>query len=356
VLLVIACPCALVISTPVAIVSALAAAARQGVLIKGGVHLERTGAIRCIAFDKTGTLTEGRPTVVGVETFDGWSTDRLLAMASSLEVRSEHPIAKAIVEHAANAGLKAAPVERFRALPGLGAEGIVDGHRALAGNARLFRERGLLAPHASARRDVLASDGRTAVFVAVDDEVRGAIVIADRPRPSARNVIELLREHGLDHIVMLTGDNEGAARHISGAVGVEEHRADLLPQDKVTAVEDLRHRYGSIAMVGDGVNDAPALAAADVGIAMGAAGTDAALETADVALMSDDLSKIPYAIRLSRLTLRTIKTNIALSLVVKAVFLTLAVTGNATLWMAIVADTGASLVVIANGLRLLRTS
>jgi Cd2+/Zn2+-exporting ATPase len=356
VLLVIACPCALVISTPVAIVSALAAAARQGVLVKGGVHLERTGTVRCIAFDKTGTLTGGQPAVASVEAFDAVEPDRLLAIAASLEAGSEHAIARAIVDHAVSAGVPLTAAEGFRALPGLGAEGRVDGRFTLAGNARLFAERRLLDDRALARSAAVAASGQTAVFVAIDGRMAGLIAVADRPRPSARAVVDLLREHGLDHIVMLTGDNAGAAQAVAGDLGIAELRAGLLPEEKVSAVRELRRRYGVVAMVGDGVNDAPALAASDVGIAMGAAGTAAALETADVALMSDDLSKIPYAIRLSRSTLRTIKTNIALSLAVKAVFLALAVAGHATLWMAIVADTGASLLVIANGLRLLRTT
>ena len=356
VLLVIACPCALVISTPVSIVSALAAAARQGVLVKGGAFLERAGAIRCIAFDKTGTLTDGRPIVDSVESFDGLSRERLLTLAASLERRSEHPVAGAIVDHAARLGVRTEGVDRFRALPGLGAEGMIAGAPAVAGNLRLFRERGLLTEAAAALSERAAREGRTAVFVAVGGATLGGVVISDRPRPVARAVVDLLREQGLGRVVMVTGDNAGAARTVATAVGVDEVRAELLPQDKVDAVAELRRAYGSVAMVGDGVNDAPALAASDVGIAMGAAGSDAALETADIALMSDDLSKIPYAIRLGRATLRTIKANIALSLAVKAVFLALAITGHATLWMAIVADTGASLLVIANGLRLLRTT
>jgi len=356
VLLVIACPCALVISTPVAIVSALAAAARQGVLVKGGVHLERTGAVRCIAFDKTGTLTEGRPSVEAVEAFDEEDPARLLAVAASLEARSEHAIARAIVEHAASSGVPVAPVQGFKALPGLGAEATLDGRPALTGNARLFSERRLLDDRARALADRVSGSGRTAVFVALDGHVIGALIVADRARPSARDVVDLLREQGIGEVVMLTGDNAGAAGVVARALGIRELRAGLLPAEKVAAVTELRRRFGAVAMVGDGVNDAPALAASDVGIAMGAAGTAAALETADVALMSDDLSKIPYAVRLSRLTLRTIKANIALSLAVKAVFLALAVAGHATLWMAILADTGASLLVIANGLRLLRTT
>jgi Cd2+/Zn2+-exporting ATPase len=355
VLLVIACPCALVISTPVSVVSALAAAARHGVLVKGGVYLERAGSIRCVAFDKTGTLTEGRPVVARIETVNGWSEEQLLTVAASLEARSEHPIAQAIVRRASEQLETSLSVERFRALPGLGAEGLIDGTPAVAGSSRLFRERGLLTDTAAAISQRAEAAGQTAVFVAADGLVRGALIVADRARPSARGVVELLRDQGLRPVVMLTGDNEGAAHSVASALAVDEYRAELLPEDKVAAVRALRQSYGTVAMVGDGVNDAPALAASDLGIAMGAAGSAAALETADVALMSDELSKIPFAVRLGRSTVRTIKTNVTLSIAVKAVFLALALTGHATLWMAIVADTGASLLVIANGLRLLRT-
>jgi len=356
VLLVISCPCALVISTPVSIVSALAAAARQGVLVKGGIHLERLATIRAIAFDKTGTLTRGEPAVVGVTPFDGMRELRLLGLAAALESRSEHPIATAIVQHAKVHAAPVVSVERFRALPGLGAEALLDGRPALIGNLRLFEERRLLS--ASTRSAVLAgANGHaTPVLLAWDGAIAGMITVADRPREAARDVMDLLRGHGLRQIVMLTGDHGGAASAVARAVGITDLQAELLPHDKVDAVRELKARHGVVAMVGDGVNDAPALAAADVGIAMGAAGTDAALETADIALMGDDLSKIPFALRLSRATLRNIKTNVAVSLLLKAVFLALAVTGHATLWMAIVADTGASLLVVANGLRLLRTS
>jgi Cd2+/Zn2+-exporting ATPase len=356
VLLVIACPCALVISTPVSIVSALAAAARQGVLVKGGAYLERLARVGSIAFDKTGTLTTGHPTVEGIEALPGCSGERLLSIAASLEAGSEHPVARAIVHHASRLHVPTMAVDRFRALPGLGAEGAIDGAPALAGNARLFRQHDLLCDRAAAISARAEAAGQSAIFVALDGVTCGAIIVGDRHRPSARDVVDLLREQGLHPVVVLTGDNEGAARAVGAAVGVTDVRAQLLPQDKVAAIAELRATHGPVAMVGDGVNDAPALAASDVGIAMGAVGSDAALETADVALMGDDLSKIPYAIRLGRSTLRTVKANVALSLVVKAVFLALAVTGHATLWMAIVADTGASLLVIANGLRLLRTT
>ena len=356
VLLVIACPCALVISTPVSIVSALAAAARQGVLVKGGVHLERLAAVKALAFDKTGTLTRGQPSVVAVTSFNGVPEPRMLALAAALESHSEHPIAAAIVAHARAQAASVPAVERFRSLPGLGAEAIVHDRPALVGNVRLFRARGLLDPQGEAAAVATVTEGRTPVLLAWDGALVGMIAVADRPRRAARDVVDLLRGHGMRHVVMLTGDNAGASEAIARELGIVEHRAELLPEDKVDAVAELRSRYGMLAMVGDGVNDAPALAAADVGIAMGAAGSDAALETADIALMGDDLSRIPFALRLSRATLRNIKTNVTVSLLLKFVFLVLAITGHATLWMAIVADTGASLLVVANGLRLLRTT
>ncbi len=356
VLLVISCPCALVISTPVSIVSALAAAARRGVLIKGGAHLERAGAVRCVAFDKTGTLTKGFLTVREIVPLDGVSSSSILSIAASLESRSEHPVAEAIVRHAAQAGLSVSPARGVQALPGLGAEGWVGEVHALIGNHRLFEERGLCSPGVEAHLADLAAEGYSAVLVSRDAVVIGIIAVADEVRDASRDTVELLRAQGVDRVVLLTGDSVATARALAASLGIDEFRADLLPEDKVAAVDELRRTYGGTAMVGDGVNDAPALAAADVGIAMGTAGTDAALETADIALISDELLKIPYAIRLSRATLRNIRTNLAFSLGLKAAFLGLAVVGLATLWMAVLADMGASLLVIANGLRLLRSS
>ena len=353
VLLVISCPCALVISTPVSVVSALAAAARKGVLIKGGARLERLADVRCVAFDKTGTLTKGELRVVDVAALDGVHADRVLQLAASLEHRSEHPIGAAVVARAREHGLSLLPVRQFHALPGLGAEAIVYGERLVLGNHRLFEERGICSPDVHAQLERFAADGRTTVIVGTTRPI-GMIGVADRPRESARDAVQMLRDHGVSHVALLTGDHESAARAVGDAVGLDEVRAGLLPADKVRAVEALRARYGTVAMVGDGVNDAPALAAADVGIAMGVAGTDAALETADVALMADELLKIPYALRLSRATVRNIRANIAFSIALKAAFLVMAVLGAATLWMAVVADMGASLIVIANALRLLR--
>jgi Zn2+/Cd2+-exporting ATPase len=354
VLLVVSCPCALVISTPVSVVAALAGAARKGVLIKGGAHLERTSGVRCVAFDKTGTLTRGTPEVIAVEPMNGAGIPSILALAASVERRSTHPIAHAILAHAAARDVVAAPAVDVAAVAGRGAEGLVGGARVLLGNHRLFEERGLCS--AALHERVLASSaaGGTVVLVARDEEPIGIITIADRPRESGRDAVDLLRKQGVEHVVMLTGDGRATAAAVAGQLGLDDYRAELLPEDKVAAVEELREMYGPVAMVGDGVNDAPALASADVGIAMGAAGSAAALETADVALMADELMKIPYTFRLSRATVRNIKANLAISIVMKAAFVVAAVAGVATLWMAIVADTGASVIVIANALRLLR--
>jgi len=354
VLLVISCPCALVISTPVSIVSALAAAARKGVLIKGGARLEQLASVRCVAFDKTGTLTHGRLRVTDVVPLNGMGSADVLAIAAAIESRSEHPIGRAIVQRAHAEGLVLSAASRVEALPGRGAQGFLGARPVLVGNRRLFEERGLSGPEMTSALDRVADGGRSAVIVALDGTAIGVIGVSDEVRESAKDTIALLTDHGVAHVVLLTGDQTSAARALATSVGIEDYRAELLPEHKLAAVGELRARHGTLAMVGDGVNDAPALAAADIGIAMGVAGTDAALETADVALMADELVKIPFAIRLSRAAARNIRLNIGFSLGLKAVFLVLAVFGAATLWMAVVADTGASLIVIANALRLLR--
>jgi Cd2+/Zn2+-exporting ATPase len=354
VLLVISCPCALVISTPVSIVSALAAAARKGVLIKGGARLERLAAVRCVAFDKTGTLTSGRLQVADVVPLNGAAPRQILSLAASLESHSEHPIGDAIVARAAAEGLRTDGVQSFQALPGLGAQGVVGGHPALVGSRRLFQERQMWSDDAETVFERLSAQGASIVAVGLGGTAVGIISVADETRATARDTVQMLREQGIAHVVLLTGDHQAAARSMAASIGIDDIRAGLLPEDKLSAVQALRREYGALAMVGDGVNDAPALAAADVGIAMGVAGTDAALETADIALMADELPKIPYALRLSRATSRNIRANIGFSLALKAAFLLLAVAGAATLWMAVMADMGASLIVIANALRLLR--
>jgi Zn2+/Cd2+-exporting ATPase len=354
VLLVVSCPCALVISTPVSIVAALAGAARKGVLIKGGAHLERTSQVRCVAFDKTGTLTRGAPEVVDVVALSDAGASSIVGLAAAVERRSAHPIAQAIIDHAEASQVSAPAAAGVAAISGLGAEGRVAGSHVVIGNHRLFEQRSLCSSAVHEHLDRMASTGRTAVLVARDNRPIGIIAVSDKPREAGRDTVDLLRQQGIESIVMLTGDSRTTAAIVGASLGVDEVRAELLPEDKVAAVEDLRRKYGSVAMVGDGINDAPALATADVGIVMGAAGSDAALESADVALMADELLKIPYAIRLSRMTLRNIKANLAISVVLKAAFVVAAVGGVATLWMAVVADTGASIIVIANALRLLR--
>jgi Cd2+/Zn2+-exporting ATPase len=351
VLLVISCPCALVISTPVSFVSALSAAARNGVLIKGGAHLERLAAVHAIAFDKTGTLTRGEPAVTDVIAVGSASPHDVLRFAAAVETRSEHPIARAIAAHARLAGIEVPEATRFMSIPGRGVEALVGGGAAVIGNDVFMRESDITSP---AALELLRRDGHTLVFVAVDRVLLGAIAIADPVRETARETLELLRSHGVRHVGMLTGDHPTSARAVAEALALDEYHAGLLPQQKHDRVVAMRAAHGAILMVGDGVNDAPALAAADVGVAMGAAGSDAALETADIALMSDELLKIPYALRLARATLFNVKTNVIVSLVLKAAFLVLAITGSATLWMAVLADTGASVIVVANALRLLR--
>lgn len=465
VLLVIACPCALVISTPVSIVAGLSAAAKAGILIKGGAYLEAPSRLRVIAMDKTGTLTKGEPEVRRVIPFSGHDERELLELAAALEAHSEHPLARAIIRKAAEAGIAPAPAEDFKAIKGKGAEATIDGSRFWIGSHRLLHEKlgeatartpqisqleatghaivatgdekriaGLIgvsdlgtpvpqsdwsqksvmliggndastksmaellsvderdvklltAEQVNAIRELvqnyryvfwvgstppqgatslepepihlealkLEESGHSVIVVGNDSHVCGLIGIADALRPEAPAAVEALRKNGIEKIVMLTGDNEGTARAIGRLAGVDDLRYEMLPEDKVEAIRQLVKEYGAVAMVGDGVNDAPALATATLAVAMGAAGSDAALETADIALMADDLSKLPWLIQHSRRTLGVIKQNIAFALGIKVVFIVLSLIGFASLWMAIAADTGASLLVIANGLRLLKT-
>jgi Cd2+/Zn2+-exporting ATPase len=354
VLLVVSCPCALVISTPVSVVAALAGAARQGVLIKGGLHLERAAHVKCVAFDKTGTLTGGTPEVLDVVSLNGVAPREIVSLAAAIEQRSEHPIALAILRYAEKANISVTAGSGVASLTGRGAEGHVEETEVVLGSHRLFEERRFCSTVLHERLAEVSAAGRTPVLVARNGEAVGIIAVADRLRESGRDTVDLLKRQGVESVVMLTGDNVATAGAIAKAVGVDEFMADLMPEDKVAVVADLRRRFGPVAMVGDGVNDAPALASADVGIAMGAAGSDVALETADIALMADELLKIPYAVRLSRATLRNIKMNLGISLVMKAGFVVAALAGVATLWMAVLADTGASVIVIANALRLLR--
>jgi len=355
VLLVIGCPCALVISTPVTIVAALAAAAKNGVLVKGGMYMEAPARVRAIAFDKTGTLTRGEPEVVEVVPLNGHTDVELLQRVAGMEAHSDHPLARAIVQYAAARNIQPLPVEAFQIIQGKGATGRVDGTEYWIGSHRYLEERQQETPDVHDRLEKMAGDGRSVVVVGNQRHVCGLIAIADAVRPEARSIVDQLRREGIAHVVMLTGDNQATATAIAAHTGVEEVRAELLPADKVTAVEELVSRYGAVAMVGDGVNDAPAMARATVGIAMGTAGSDAAIETADVALMADDLSKLPWLIRHSKRALAIIRQNIVLSLAVKAVFVALTFMGYATLWAAIAADMGVSLLVIGNALRLLNS-
>lgn len=354
VLLVIACPCALVISTPVSIVAALAAAARQGILIKGGVFVEAPARLRAVALDKTGTLTEGRPSVQAVIPLDGHSETELLERVAALEARSEHPLAVAILEHARAAGISVRAAEDYEEIPGKGASGRWNGETYWLGSVRLLQERGQQTPEVQQRIASLADQGQTVVVVGNQRHVCGLLALSDTVRPSAKSALAGLKAAGIQHVIMLTGDTATTAEAIGREVGVDEIRAELLPAEKVRAVEKLVQEYKNVAMVGDGVNDAPALATASLGVAMGVAGSDAAVETADIALMSNDLTKLPWVVGLSQRTLNIIRQNIWFSLLVKAAFVVLTFIGYSTLWGAIAADTGASLLVIFNGLRLLR--
>lgn len=354
VLLVIACPCALVISTPVSIVAALASAARHGVLIKGGLFVEIPARLRAIALDKTGTLTEGKPSVVQLVPLNGHDEQELLHRAGGLERGSTHPLAQAIVTEALKRKADLPDVDQFEIIQGKGARGVIDGKLYWLGSHRYLEERGQETPEVHQQLEALQLEGRSIVVVGNDEHVCGFIALGDAIRTESVDTIAELHELGVKKVVMLTGDNTGTASAVARAVSIDEVKSELLPADKVDAVAKLVEQYGTVAMIGDGVNDAPALARATLGIAMGAVGSDAAIETADIALMSDELAKVPWLIRHSRRALQIIRQNIVFSLAVKAIFVLLTFTGYSTLWGAIAADTGASLLVVANGLRLLR--
>ena len=351
-LLILACPCALVVSTPVSIVSALGRASAAGVLVKGGEHLERAAMIRRVAFDKTGTLTAGTPRLVSAVSLGDVAEDDLLALAASLEQGSEHPLARAVIAAAKERGLQLAEPEGFEALAGMGARGNVDGAEIAVGNARLFESAGLDASTGTgAQLRGLQQQGQTAAIVTRDGVPIGILGLADRPRPEAIEAIADLKRLDVERTVMLTGDNRATAEAIAAKLGVTDVRAELLPEDKVAALEEFGP--GS-AMVGDGVNDAPALAAAELGIAMGSAGSDTAIEVADVALMGDEPRKVAGLIGLARWSRAVVRQNIAFSLATKAVAVGFLAAGALPLWAAVASDVGASLIVVANGLRLLR--
>ena len=356
VLLVIACPCALVISTPVSIVSALSAAARAGVLVKGGAFLEAAATLKVVALDKTGTVTRGHPEIQTIVPLNGHTELELLERAAALEAHSDHPLARSILRYAESRQVSVPPAEEFRVFKGKGAEGLIKGRLFWLGSHRLLHEKVLETPELHSRIEALEDLGHSVVVIGNEGHVCGLISIADTVREEAAPAIRQLKASGAVHIVMLTGDNAGTAGAVARAVGIDDVRAELLPEDKLAAIEGFVRDAGATAMIGDGINDAPALAAATLGIAMGAAGSDAAIETADIALMSDDLAKIPWLVRHAQRTLSVIRQNIFFALGVKAVFMALTLLSMGTLWMAIAADMGASLLVIFNALRLLRSA
>jgi Cd2+/Zn2+-exporting ATPase len=353
VMLVIACPCALVISTPVSIVSAMSAASRGGVLVKGGRFLEAMSRVKVVALDKTGTVTTGRPVVEEVRPLGSASDETVLRLAATVERRAHHPVARAIVAAADERGLADAGAVSFESITGQGAEAEVAGKEVLVGSVAYVSEHACdtgTHRHAVAELEAL---GKTVVVVASDSQCLGLIVISDAVRPEAAQAMADLKAGGVKRLVMLTGDSARTANAVAAGLGLDDVLSGLLPHEKVMAVEDLERRVGSVAMVGDGINDAPALAAATVGVAMGAAGSDTAMETADVALLGDELDALPFALGLARAAVARIRENIAFSIVVKGVFLVLAALGWATMWMAVFADMGTSLLVTANGMRLL---
>ena len=353
-LLVVACPCALVISTPVSIVAAIGNAAKKGVLIKGGAHLEQAGKIKAIAFDKTGTLTWGQPVVTEIAPVSGYAEEEVLAKAAAVEAGSEHPLAGAILKEMNHRGLQVPPVKEFAALTGRGAKALVDQEVYYVGSPAFFtKDLGLSLGQLAAQVHRLEEQGKTVMMVGRDEEILGAIACGDTLRETSRQAVAALKQQGIKRVV-LTGDNPRTAKSLARELELDSFRAGLLPEDKVDAIKELVKEYGPVAMVGDGINDAPALAAANVGIAMGGAGTDTALETADIALMADDLSKLPFTVRLSRKALSIIRQNIAFALIVKLIAVIMVFPGILNLWIAILADTGAALIVIANGMRLLK--
>lgn len=353
VLLVIACPCALVISTPVTIVSGLAAAARHGILIKGGVYLEEGRKLEWLALDKTGTITHGKPVQTDFTLLGRRGVDEVRSLAASLASRSDHPVSRALSEAAKRDGIPHQEVADFEALPGRGTRGVIAGSLYYLGNHRLIHEQGLCSDELEARLSALEEQGKTVILLADTQGVYGLFAVADTVKEHSREALADLHAMGIKTL-MLTGDNTHTARAIAAQVGIDEAHGDLLPEDKLRVIEEKLAGSGVVGMVGDGINDGPALARADIGFAMGAAGTGTAIETADVALMDDDLRKLPRFIQLSRETHALLVQNIALALGIKAVFLVLTLMGSGTMWMAVFADVGTSLLVVANGLRLLR--
>ena len=353
VLLVIACPCALVISTPVTVVSGLSAAARRGILIKGGTYLEEARLLKAVALDKTGTITEGKPQLVDWHTWGDADPAMAEQFAATMASRSDHPVSKAIAAGLNVGSVEAAEVQGFKALPGRGVEGITHGQHIVLGNHRLIHELGLCGVELEAELAQHEQQGRTVTLLADDTRVLALFAVADTIKQTSRQAIADLKTLGVTP-VMLTGDNAATARAIATQAGIDDARGDLLPEAKLDAIREMQQHYGATGMTGDGINDAPALAQADIGFAMGGAGADTAMEAADVVIMNDNLERVAETVRLSKRTHAVLWQNISLALGIKAVFLLLAVFGTATMWMAVFADMGASLLVVGNGLRLLR--
>lgn len=364
VLLVVSCPCALAISTPVSMVSGITSATKNGVLIKGGEYVEEMKNVKAMVFDKTGTLTEGRLEVANIINFNDNSREDILQLTASLESHSKHPLAKAILQKATDEGLKLEEVHNFKSITGTGLKGEIRGNTFYVGNKTLFKNLGIINERESQDNDILENndilekisgyetEGKTTILLGTKQEVLGLMVLMDRIRDDALETVKFLKKNGI-RTVMLTGDNEGTARRVASHLGLDEYYHSLLPENKVEKIDELVEHHGHVAMVGDGVNDAPALARANIGIAMGAAGSDVAIESADVALMHDDLSKLEYLLKLSRKTMGVVQQNVALSILVKSSFAIMAVLGLVTLWMAVgIGDMGLSLAVILNAIRI----
>ncbi|HEH5924812.1 TPA: cation-translocating P-type ATPase, partial [Legionella pneumophila] len=355
VFIVAAAPCALVISIPITLVAALGTASRNGILLKGGIYLEKLVQIKVIALDKTGTLTQGQPKVTDIISLNNYTQNQILNVAATLESRSQHPLAHAILQQAKAESVAYKPVEHFKSLTGSGVQGFINGEQFYIGNPKLFIDMGLLVETVIQEINKLQTVGKTVVLVGTDKEILGLIAITDPLRSTARQMVSSLKLMGIERVVMLTGDNSITAASIGVQAGVDEVFSDLSPEDKTRKIEELERRYGKVMMVGDGVNDAPALAAAHVGVAMGAAGTDVALETADVALMGDNLLKLPYLIEFSHRTWNIILQNLGLSIIVISSLIVGAVTGYFTLPIAVLAHEISELIVIASGLRMLKS-
>ncbi|EEI92281.1 cadmium-exporting ATPase [Sphingobacterium spiritivorum ATCC 33300] len=354
ILLVVSCSCGLVLSVPVTVIAAIGNASKNGILVKGGIYLEAISRIQAIAFDKTGTLTQGKPVITHIQTLAVMPEMELLQIIASIEAKSEHPLATAILTYTSERGIMPQPVSDFEALTGLGAKAAFDNKTYYIGSPGLFRNINLDITSVSDTVSNLQNSGNTVMLISSEHEVIGLIAVADKVRPEARETLNRLEKLGVRHLIMLTGDNHRTAKAISKEIGLKEFQAELLPDDKVTSIQELQRKYGKVAMVGDGVNDAPSLALADAGIAMGGIGTDVALETGDIVLMGDGLKKLPSAILLGRKTISNVKQNIIASLVVVVFLIIGAIAGYINLYSGIVLNELSALIVIANGLRLYR--